>query len=125
MDLLLIGTFITVADAEAAIERMEELKTLADLAWSDSDWRNQNERMPRTLTDELARLGLYDMGRADVDNYAFDHSVERSGATVRIRTEESEIQGFVKLVLHLGGRVEVLSGHHWNDDGTPKTATGG
>ena len=61
------------------------------------------------------------MGRSDVDIYAFDHSVQRKESTVRIRTEESDIQGFLKVLLHLGARVEVFSRHDWNEDGTPQT----
>lgn len=121
MDLVLIGTFETVSDAEAAIERMEALKALAEAEWSDDDWRRPDERMPQTVTDELIKLNLYEMGRSDVDIYALDHSIERKGSTVRIWTEESEIQGFLKVLIHLGARVEVFSRHQWNEDGTPRT----
>jgi hypothetical protein len=121
MDLILIGTFEGVSGAEAAIERMKVLKTLAEAEWSDDDWRRRDERMPISLAEELAKLELYDMGRSDVDVYAMDHTVERKGATVRIWTEESDVQGFLKVLVHLGARVEVFSRHDWNEDGTPRT----
>jgi Family of unknown function (DUF6375) len=124
MDLVLVGTFETVSTAEAAIERLEALKALAEAEWSDDDWRRQDERMPDTLIDGLSKLKLYEMGRSDVDIYAFEHSIERNGSTVRIRSEESEVQGFVKVLIHLGARVEVFSRHHWNEDGTPRTDAG-
>jgi len=120
MDLVLVGTFETVVDAEAAVERMEALKAVAEAAWTDDDWRRPDELMPRMLIDELAKLKLYDMGRSDVDIFAFDHSVERKGPTVRVWTEESEVQGFLKVLIHLGARVEVFSRHNWNEDGTPR-----
>ncbi|MEV6761332.1 MULTISPECIES: DUF6375 family protein [Streptomyces] len=123
MDLVLIGTFETVSGAEAAMERMEALKTLAEAEWSDDDWLRADERMPRALADELGKLRLYDMGRSDVDIYALDHSVQRTGSTVRVWTEESEVQGFVKVLVNLGARVEVFSRHHWNEDGTPRSDT--
>lgn len=124
MDLVLVGTFETVSGAEAAIERMEALKALAEAEWSDDDWRRPDERMPDTLAGELIKLKLYEMGRSDVDIYAFEHSIERNGPTVRIRTEESEVQGFLKVLIHLGARVEVFSRHNWNEDGTPRTDAG-
>jgi hypothetical protein len=124
MDLILVGTFETVSGAETAIEQMEALKALAEAEWSDDDWRRHDERMPRTLADELMKLELYDMGRSDVDIYAFEHSTERNGSTVRIWTEESEVQGFLKVLIHLGARVQVFSRHHWNEDGTPRTVAG-
>lgn len=125
MDLVLVGKFETVSGAEAAIEQMEALKALAQAEWSDDDWRRQDERMPESLAAELMKLKLYDMGRPDVDIYYFEHSVERNGATVRIWTEESEVQGFLKVLIHLGARVEVFSRHSWNEDGTPRTEGGG
>jgi hypothetical protein len=125
MDLVLVGTFEAVSGAEAAIERMKALKVLADAGWSDDDWRRRDERMPMTLVEELAKLELYDMGRSDVDIYAFDHSVERKGSTVLIQTDESDVQGFLKVLIHLGARVEVFSRHDWNEDGTPQTNEGG
>lgn len=121
MDLMLIGTFETVSGAEAAIERMEALKALAETAWSDDDWRRPDERMPDSLVDDLSKLKLYEMGRSDVDIYAYEHTVERQGSTVRVWTEESEVQGFLKVLIHLGARVEVFSRHDWNEDGTPRT----
>ncbi len=125
MDLVLIGRFETVSRAEAAVERMEALKALAEAEWSDNDWLSHDERMPDAIVEELTNLGLYDMGRFDVDIYAYEHSVERKEATVRIWTEESEVQGFLKVLLRLGGRVEVFSRHHWNEDGAPRIAEDG
>jgi hypothetical protein len=124
MDLVLVGKFETVSGAEAAIEQMEALKALAQAEWSDDDWRRQDERMPDSLAAELRKLKLYEMGRSDVDIYYFDHSVERSGSIVRVWTEESEVQGFLKVLIRLGARVEVFSRHHWNEDGTPRTEAG-
>jgi len=125
MDLVLIGTFETVSGAEAAIERMKALKVLAEAEWSDDDWRRYDEHMPDTLIEELGRLKLYEMGRSDVDIYAYEHSIERNGSAVRVWTEESDVQGFLKVLIHLGARVEVFSRHRWNEDGTPQTQAGG
>jgi hypothetical protein len=121
MDLVLIGTFETVAGAQAATEQMEALTALAEAVWSDDDWRRQADRMPGTLAEDLARLNLYEMGRADVDIYAFEHTVERDESTVRIWTDEPDFQGFLKVLIHYGARVEVFSRHQWNEDGTPRT----
>ena len=123
MDLMLIGTFETATGAETAIERMKTLKTLAETHWPGEGWRG-DERMPGPLADELARLHLYELGRSDVDIYAFDHSVERRGSAVHVRTEEADVQGFLKVLISLGARVEVFSRHDWNEDGTPRDAAG-
>ncbi len=124
MDLVLVGRFETVSGAEAAIERMEALKALAEAEWPDDDWRRPEERMPDALVKELIKLNLYEMGRSDVDIYSYEHSIQRIGSTVQIRTDESEIQGLLKVLLNLGARVEVFSPRRWNEDGTPRTAAG-
>lgn len=116
MDLVLIGRFQTVTGAKAAEERMEALQALAEAAWSDDDWRSPDERMPRELGESLREMKLYDMGRHDVDNFALDHNVTRTAETVRIWTDESDVQGFLKVLLHYGAKVEIFSRHEWDED---------
>lgn len=123
MDLILIGRFEAVENAKQAVEKMEALKTLADAEWSDDSWQDHDERMPETLRQGLFKLELYEMGRFDVDNYVYEHKVERNKTDVRIWTDESEVQGFLKVLINLGARVEVFSRHEWNEDGTRRIAT--
>lgn len=125
MNLMLIGTFQSVSAAEAAVERMEALQTLAEQEWSDDDWRRGDQRMSEAAVETLSRLKLYDMGRVDISMFAFEHTVERDQTTVQIATDESDVQGFLKVLLGLGARVEVFSRHEWNDDGTPLAVTDG
>lgn len=120
MDLVLVGTFESAALAATAQERMEALRILAEAEWSDDHWQRPDERMPRQIIDELAKLSLYDMGRYDVDIYALDHTVTRDDAVITVTTEESDIQGFLKVLLNVGARVEIFSRHRWNEDRTPK-----
>lgn len=61
------------------------------------------------------------MGRFDVDNYAFDFRVTRNADKIEIWTEESEFQGFLKVLLHHGAKVEVFSRHEWNEDGSQRS----
>lgn len=125
MNLVLVGTFESVSAAEAAVERMEALQALAEQEWAADDWRRQDERMSDAVLNTLRELKLYDMGRFDVEMYAFEHTIERSESTVRIATDESDVQGFLKVLINLGARVEVFSRHEWNEDGTPRSRDGG
>lgn len=122
MNLVLIGHFESPARVDAAVEQMERLRQLAEAEWPEDSWERTEERMTGTLMDALWDLGVYDMGRWDVDIFAYEHHIEKNGAELRIKTEESEIQGFLKVLLHLGARVEVYSLHNWSADGTPKSA---
>jgi hypothetical protein len=121
MDLVLVGTFETVTEAEAAVERMAELKGLAEAEWSDDAWDAEG-RMPERIVRALLDMNMIEMGRDDVDIFVYEHTVERSDARVRIWTEESDVSGFLKVLIHLGARVEVFSRHNWNEDGTTRSA---
>lgn len=121
MDLVLIGTFESVTGAQAAVDRMAQLKELAEQEWDD-DWERDFDRLPSSLSKALLEWNLVQMGRPDVDIYAYEHVVKHSGTTVQVRTEEGEVQGFLKLLLHFGARVEVFSRHNWLDDGSPRRA---
>lgn len=126
MDLVIIGRFESYAKAETAVETVERLRELAESEWPDDfSWDPQDARMTQGVRDELNELGLYIMGRGDINHFAFDHSVTRDGAEVCITTEEIDIQGFVKVLLELGAKVEIYSAHNWNDDGTPRTPVDG
>lgn len=123
MNLVIVGRFEEVSRADAAVEQMKRLKELAEREWpEDSSWRGAEERMTDSLTQALWDLKIYEMGRSDVDIFAFEHSVERNGADVRIWTEEKEIQGFIKVLLQLGARIEIYSKHDWLPDGSPRSA---
>ncbi|QGZ47422.1 hypothetical protein GPZ77_02500 [Streptomyces sp. QHH-9511] len=119
MNLILIGQFQTVAEARAVTERMKALEALAEAEWSDDDWRSRDERMPPEISKALYDMQLYDMGRSDVDAYALDHRVTRDGEKIRIWTDDTEIQGFLKVLLHHGAKVEIFSRHNWDGDANP------
>ena len=126
MNLVLVGTFQSVSAAEAAAERMKALQALAEQEWSADEWGRQDARMSEAVLEKLRELKMYDMGRADVNMFAFEHTVERKESIITIATDESDVQGFLKVLINLGARVEVFSRHEWNDDGTPRTSdTGG
>lgn len=120
MNLIVIGTFQSVPAAKAAAKRMAALKALAEQEWSDDDWRRTDVWMSDATMATLRELELYDMGRVDVEMFAFEHTVKQRETSVRITTDESEVQGFLKVLLSLGGRVEVFSGDEWNDDGSSR-----
>jgi hypothetical protein len=122
MNLVLVGTFLSLSAAEAAVERMKALQVLAEEQWNADEWRRQDDRMSDEVLEKLRELKLYDMGRVDVDMYSFEHTVDRNGATVTIATDESDVQGFLKVLIGLGAKVEVFSRHDWNDDGTVRRA---
>ncbi len=119
--LVLIGRFANTHTAQAVAEKMSRLTDAASATWPDDPWERPDERLDAALRDVLYELELYDLARSDVDNFAYEHSIDVDGDRVRIATDEGEIQGFLKVFINAGAKVEVYSGHNWNDDGTPAT----
>lgn len=121
MDLMIIGRFEEVSQATAAVDRMNQLKALAEREWpEDTSWQGAEERLTGTLTQTLWDLNIYDMGRSDVDIFMFEHTIDHDGTEVQVWTEEKEIQGFVKVLMHYGAKIEIYSKHDWAADGTPQ-----
>ncbi len=118
--LVMIGQFADAHSARAVAEKFERLAEVAEGAWPDEGWGQPSERLEAGLREALYEFKLYDLGRSDVDNFVFEHSVHVDGNQIRIDTDEGEVQGFLKVLIDAGAKVEVFSGHNWNDDGTPR-----
>lgn len=121
MNLILIGRFETVQTAEAAISRIETLRELALKELPEPDWPTREERMTDPYLKALWAMEIYEMSRGDVGGFAFDYQIDRTGTELEIRTDEREIQGFLKVLLHYGAKVEIFSLHQWNKDGTSRS----
>jgi hypothetical protein len=68
----------------------------------------------------LSELRIYSLSRSDIDNFAYEHRVEVKGKELRITTDEGDVQGFLKVLIDEGARIEVFSSHDWTDEGLPR-----
>ena len=69
----------------------------------------RNEEFSEETEQRLRDLKLYNLSPADIADFALiSPSVERKGNMLRLRTDESEIGAFVKLMVNNGARVEVF-----------------
>ena len=118
-NLVLVGHFADERAARNAMKKFESLgeaaPELPDVGW-DADPRFTDEL--RTLAESLR---LYDLTRSEMENFIYEHTAGRQGSTVTLSTDEIEIQGFLKVMLASGARVEIYSAHEWNEDGSPRT----
>lgn len=122
-NLKLIGHFRTEGAAKTAEQVFERLRDRVD---EDMNAETYNvDQDPPDLSDEMAdllrELKLYGVGPADVENFAFDHSVRREGADVVLTTDEDNIGGFVKILVDADARIEIFSLHSHNDRGERKS----
>lgn len=121
-NLKLIGHFADESAAKAAALVLERLKerVSADI---DADTYDVGDDAP-DLTDEMSdlirELNAWSLGPPDVEQFAYDHSVERDGADLILTTEEDAIGGFVKIMLDNDARVEIFSMHTHTTAGVRK-----
>jgi hypothetical protein len=123
-NLKLIGHFRTEDAAKAAEQVFERLR---DRVYADmnAETYDIDQDAPPDLSDEIAdllrELKLYSVGPADVENFAYDHSVRREGADVVLTTDENNIGGFVKILVDADAKIEVFSLHSHTDAGERKS----
>jgi hypothetical protein len=100
-------------------ERLGE-RVYADLNAETYDVDQDPPELSDALADLLRELRLYGVGPADVENFAYDHSVRREGKDVVLTTDENNVGGFVKILVDADARVEIFSLHSHTDSGEPK-----
>lgn len=119
--LVLVGRFANARDAEMAEQRFDQLREVAGEEADSIDWDNANPGFSEALYEKLKELGATDMSGADVDGLRLLDGLDRTGDTVRLRTDDAELQGLLKLLFSYGARVEIYSSHHWTPDGQSRT----
>jgi hypothetical protein len=121
--LVMIGRFVDETAAALAKQKFDKLtehvaeQTNAgtlDLAWDSSGQMNES------LLDALSELHLYSLAASDVANFAYDFETELQDDTITLRTDETEVQGFLKVMIYGGARIEVYSRDDWTDAGEPR-----
>jgi hypothetical protein len=121
--LKMIGHF---RDEEAAKVAELIFQRLRDRVYEDmnNETYDASEDEP-DLSDEMADLlrdlKQYLLGPADIENFAFDHSVSRHGADLVLTTDEYNIGGFVKILVDAEARIEIFSLHSHDERGERRT----
>ena len=117
--LVLVGHFANQENADEAADAFERMRQIAAEQLPEDTWENRSNRFDESLRQALASMSIYDFGKSDVDNFWYEHSVRKDQRVLVIDTDESEIQGFIKLLLKYGARIEIYSSHEWTEDGEP------
>lgn len=120
--LVMIGHFVDETKARSAEQTFGRLRQAAESELPEIGW-DADQRFTTGLHELLSELGVYDLNRSDVENFAYEHTIRRRGSDLRIHTDEGDVQGFLKVLIDAGARVEVFSEHHWAEDGEPRGST--
>jgi hypothetical protein len=121
-NLKMIGHFRDEEAAKAAELLFERLRDRVYQDMRDETY-DPGEDLP-DLSDEMGQvlreLNLYSVGPADIENFAYDHSVSRQGLDLVLTTDEDNVGGFVKLLVDADARIEIFSLHTHDERGERK-----
>jgi hypothetical protein len=123
-NLVMIGEFKTQEDAERAYQLIEVLRESASSDLSEDVvhvWA-RNEQFSDATESKLRELKLNLISPDDIADFAFlCVSIEKSGATLRLHTDDVDIGGFVKLMVDQGAKVHVYSAHTYPENDGEKS----
>ena len=114
-NLVMIGRFVTPEDAAVAARELQEL---IDHIVSEFDYERFDENPMSVLRnpairDYLERLRLHIFSAEDIETLGREHHLTRRGKEIEIHTDESDLGGLVKFMIHKGARIEVYSAHDY------------
>jgi hypothetical protein len=122
MNLVMVGRFRDAATAETVSGIIRRLTTA--LQAEESAGRlsvgEPRDRFGEEILPVLQDLEIHNVGPGELEQLLYDVSVDRHGDSVVIKTDEVDVQAFMKILLAKGARVEVYSAHqHPEADATP------
>lgn len=119
MNLVMIGRFKEVRDAEMAAELIERLteKVIAESGTYAHDSGPQDRRFSDAMLELLRETRLYTVNPSDLEQFEYDARVELKGNDVVVTTDEVDVSSFLKVFLEKGARVEIFSAHDYPGTG--------
>jgi len=118
MDLVMIGRFDEATKAETALDVIKQ--AIALIQTEENEGRLVVGDPADRYSDEMLRavgeLRLHNIGPRELEQFLYDVTVDRHGEKIVLRTDEVEVQAFVKLLLTHGAKVEMFSAHDYPDD---------
>jgi hypothetical protein len=113
MNLVMIGAFEDSADAAKAKRILDELilKVSAAQEAGDIEFGEDPGRTPEAMYEYFKEISLYTVSPGELQQFLQDVRVREDDKKVVITTDEIDVSAFLKVLLDLGGRVEVYSAH--------------
>lgn len=118
MNLVMIGTFREVADAREAKQLIEDL---AEQVRNEPNIHDRTDSPRETrFSDSMLNFfishNINTIGPAELEQLTYDVSVHQSEKQVVLKTDESDVSSFLKLLIERGARVEVYSAHDYPEE---------
>lgn len=118
MNLVMIGRFDEATEAETALDVIKQ--AIAVVQTEENEGRlvvgDPVDRYSDEMLRAVSELRMHNIGPRELEQFLYDVTVERHGDRIVFRTDEVEVQAFVKLLLTHGAKVEMFSAHDYPGD---------
>lgn len=116
-NLVMIGRFKNAAEATTAKEIIDALtnQVIKDQSNGTLIVGGRTDRYGKEMLDLLGRLNVSSFGPQELEQFAYDVSVNVEGNNLVLSTEEFDISAFLKVMFLKGARIEVYSAHDHPD----------
>lgn len=118
MNLVMIGRFDEATEAETALDVIKQ--AIAVVQTEENEGRlvvgDPVDRYSDEMLRAVSELRMHSIGPRELEQFLYDVTVERHGDRIVFRTDEVEVQAFVKLLLTHGAKVEMFSAHDYPGD---------
>lgn len=118
-NLVMIGHFKDADEATKANEIINALtrQVAKDEASGTLILGSPVDRYGEEMLDLLGRLNVISIGPQELEQFAYEVSVQADGSKLILTTDEIDISAFLKVMFNCGARVEVYSAHDYPDIG--------
>lgn len=115
MNLVMVGHFKSIKDAETAKELIENLQNgLSDKI--DVNYRNPLTRFPDEVMELLKEQEFFQLQPSELEQFLYDNSVNIENDKLIFKTDESDVSAFLKILLHKEAKVQIYSAHDYPDE---------
>jgi hypothetical protein len=112
MNLVMIGSFKNVNDAEKTRELINQLtEGLKDKIEIGAT----REKYGEDVIELLKKVDTYLLRPFELEQFLYEVHMRIDGNKIIITTDESEVSAFFKLMVNNGAKVEIYSGHDYKD----------
>lgn len=120
-NLVMIGRFTEAGDAAKAKEIIERIteQVNADEEAGLMNIGGGTDRFGVNMLRLLGELNVHSISPSELEQFAYNVTVELKDESVMITTDEIDVSAFLKVLIDEGARVEVYSAHNY-----PETESG-
>lgn len=115
-NIVMIGQFKTIAEAEKAKRLMEEMiERLFDLVGYGVD-EEPLQRFSDEVMEILIEKNLSFFGPEEMEQFRNEVSIKLDGDKLIFKTEENDYSVFIKMLIREGAKIEIYSAHDHPDE---------